>query len=111
VAEREVPREDAKVMPVGEPKKKRRKDRNQRKMKERPQGKDGCQKKLAVTHMEATWRNRASQKKLAVTHRGTTLHAKVAQQKENVVGRNCTRAMVERATQRVEPLKKNRMRV
>jgi gamma-glutamyl:cysteine ligase YbdK (ATP-grasp superfamily) len=37
----------------------------------------------------------------------TTRRAKVAEQVENVAGRNCTMAVIERATQRVEPLRKN----
>jgi hypothetical protein len=37
-----VPIEDTTVMAVGEPKKKRRRDRNQRNMNKWTQGKDGC---------------------------------------------------------------------
>jgi hypothetical protein len=37
-----VPVEDATVMPVGQPKKKRRRDRNQQNMNKRTQGKYGC---------------------------------------------------------------------
>jgi hypothetical protein len=48
-----------------------------------------------------------SQMRLAVTRRGMTRCVKVAWQKENFVGRNCARAMVERATQRVVLLRKN----
>jgi hypothetical protein len=59
--QREVPVEDAEVMPVGEPKKKMGRDRNQRRMKKRNQEKDRCRRRG-----------------LAVTRRGTSHRAKVA---------------------------------
>jgi hypothetical protein len=40
--QREVLVEDAEVMPVGEPKKKRHRDRNQRRKEKQIQGNDGC---------------------------------------------------------------------
>jgi hypothetical protein len=48
-AEEEIPEEDAEVMPVGEPKKKRRRDRNQLKMKKRTQEKDVCRREWTPT--------------------------------------------------------------
>ncbi|PNF39393.1 hypothetical protein B7P43_G13216 [Cryptotermes secundus] len=62
---REVPIQDAEVMPVGEPKKKRRRDRKKRNMKNSTREKSGPQKKLAApcrkTSRRATvarrWRN------------------------------------------------------
>jgi hypothetical protein len=61
VAQQEVPIEEAEVMPVGEPKKKRRRDRNQRNMK------------------NSTWENCGPQKKLAVARRGMSRRGKVTQ--------------------------------
>ncbi|PNF32272.1 hypothetical protein B7P43_G17489 [Cryptotermes secundus] len=63
---REVPVQDAEVMPVGEPKRKRRRDQNKgRNMK------------------NSTRENCGPQKKLAVARRGTSCPLKVARQKEN----------------------------
>jgi hypothetical protein len=45
----EVPAENAKVIPVGEPRKKRRRDRNERNKKKQTQGSDRCQRRLAAT--------------------------------------------------------------
>jgi hypothetical protein len=64
--QREVPVDEAELMPVGEPKKKRRRDR-----------------KLVAEHRRqkpktSTRKNCGPQKRLAITHRGTTRHAKVA---------------------------------
>jgi hypothetical protein len=92
--EKEVPVEDATVMLVGEPKKKRSKDQkmaveHRRQRKKRAQNQIGYQKLLAVVHSRTSHR------------------ANVARQKETVVGRNCTMAVIERATQRVGLLKKN----
>jgi hypothetical protein len=61
VEHQEVPREDATVMPVGEPRKRRR-DRNldarrRRKQQERAQIKDGCRKNLfAARRAAVAWR-------------------------------------------------------
>jgi hypothetical protein len=64
--QREVPVEDAEIMPVGEPKKKRRRDR-----------------KLAVEcrrqePKNTTWGKCGSQKRLAVARRGMSHRVKVA---------------------------------
>jgi hypothetical protein len=64
--QRKAPIDDAEVIPVGEQKKKRRRDR-----------------KLAVEHRRqkpntSTWENCGPQKRLAVAHRGRTRRAKVA---------------------------------
>jgi hypothetical protein len=64
--ERQVPKENAEVIPVREPRKKRRKDRKlaaerRLQMKEWTQGKDGCRRRLATAR------------------RGTSHHAEVAQ--------------------------------
>jgi hypothetical protein len=53
---REVPVVDVEVMPVGEPKKKRRKDRNKRNMKNSARENCGAQKKLAVTRRRTSRR-------------------------------------------------------
>ncbi|PNF43597.1 hypothetical protein B7P43_G03226 [Cryptotermes secundus] len=79
--EQEVPVKDAEVMPFGELKKKRRRDRNQQTMK------------------NSTWENCGSQKKLAIARRGTSLHAKEERQKEK------SRKVSRRAT--VAGLKRN----
>jgi hypothetical protein len=107
--EEEDPKEDAKVMPVGEPKKKRRKER---KMAAERQ----CQRKERAQNQVEYW------KLLAVACRGTSQRVKEAWQtmetvrkmpscpriawcKRSVGRRNHTRAMIEPATQRVGPLK------
>jgi hypothetical protein len=64
----EVPAENAEEIPVGEPRKKRRRDRNQRKMKKRTQENDGCQRSLAATsrgtsnHAKVAWKTQADRK-------------------------------------------------
>ncbi|PNE09429.1 hypothetical protein B7P43_G15435 [Cryptotermes secundus] len=93
--QREVPVEDATVMAVGEPKRKRRRDRKLVAERCRQEPKDRTREKYG------------SQKRLAVARRWTGHRAKVARQKENVVGRNCTIAVTERATQRVGLFRKN----
>jgi hypothetical protein len=91
-AQRQVPREDTAIMPVGEPRKRRR-DRNlaaecRQKKQERAQSKDGCRKNLVAAHTtsravvarrrrtlfikETTWDYRGCRKRLAVARRGTT---------------------------------------
>jgi hypothetical protein len=61
VAREEVPREHAAIMPVGEPRKRRR-DRNlaakcrQQQQQKRPQSKDGCRKNLVAAHRGTTRR-------------------------------------------------------
>ncbi|PNF17739.1 hypothetical protein B7P43_G07066 [Cryptotermes secundus] len=81
-----VPKEDAEMMPVGGPKKRHRNRKlaaeRRGKPKERTQGKDGCRKKLAVTHKETTWENCGSQKGLVIVRSRTTRRAEVARQKD-----------------------------
>jgi hypothetical protein len=77
--QREVPVEDAEVMPVGKPKKKRRRDRKlaaerRRQKNERAQCQDGCQTKG-----------------LAVARRGTSHHATVARQMHKRSDKRMTR--------------------
>jgi hypothetical protein len=66
--QRQVPVEDAELMPVGEPKKKRRRDRKQRNMKNSTRENWGPQKKLAVARrgtsrcMEVAWQKKTSRK-------------------------------------------------
>jgi hypothetical protein len=60
--EYEVPVEDAEVMPVGEPRKKRRRGRNQRSKKKRTQGNDGCQRRLAAARRGTNRRVEVSRK-------------------------------------------------
>jgi hypothetical protein len=84
VAHQEVPREDAAVMPVGGPRKRRR-DRNpdarrQGKPKEETQGKDGCRKNLVPAR------------------RGTTRRAAVARRRRDFVKKVRTRNQAERGT-------------
>jgi hypothetical protein len=110
--EEEVPAEDAEVRPVGEPKKKRRRDRKLAAERLRQEPKDtkringGPQEKLAVARRETSHRAtvarqnyKRSGKKMsrrATVARRTrdtvapnmTRHAKVARRKENTVGRN-----------------------
>jgi hypothetical protein len=76
--QREVPIEDAEVMPVGEPKKKRRRDRNQRNVKKRTQGMDGCRRSLTVAR------------------RGTSRRVKVTRQTKRNNTRMSRRATVAR---------------
>jgi hypothetical protein len=64
-AEREVPTEDAEVMPVGEPKKKRRRDR-------KPAAERRCHKPKTSTR-----ENCGPQKRLVVARRGTSRREKV----------------------------------
>jgi hypothetical protein len=75
----EVPVDDSEVMPVGGPKKKRRKDR-----------------KLAAEHRRqkpktSTRENCGSQKRLAVARRGTSHHAPVARQKDKRIDNGMSR--------------------
>jgi hypothetical protein len=117
----EIPKEDATVMPVGEPRKGRR-DRNldakrRRKQQERTQKEDGCRKNLVAAHRGTTRRAQAarrrtlltretrgycgSQKRVIVVYRKMPRHATVAWRKRHI------RSTVERATQRVGRLRKN----
>jgi hypothetical protein len=104
----EVSVEDAEVMPVGEPKKKRRKDRklaaeSSRQMNEWTQ--DGYWKGLTVARrgtshrVKVAWQTKETSRKMSGSPR-------VTWRKRSVSRRNHTRAMIERATQRVGPLKK-----
>jgi hypothetical protein len=138
--QRQVPVEDAEVMPVGEPRKKRRRDRNQRNEKKRTKGNDGSQRRLAAvrrgtSHRAEVTRKMQADKKTSrratvarrmrdIFRPNTTRSATVARQikekdrkvpgrpritwrKRSFVRRNCTMAVIERATQRVGPLKNN----
>jgi hypothetical protein len=116
-----VPREDATVMPVGEPRKRRRDRkldaRRRRKQQERTQKKDGCRKDLVAAHRGTTHRAQVergrtlltketrgycgSQKRVVVDYRKIPRHATVAWRKGHI------RSTVERATQRVGRLRKN----
>jgi hypothetical protein len=112
----EVPVEDAEVMPVGEPRKKRRRDRNQRNKKKRTQGNDKCQRRLAAarrgtSHRAEVARKLQTDKKMprraTVARRmrdifrpNTTRRAKVALCKENAIGKVRARDNVVRGTQK-----------
>jgi hypothetical protein len=114
--EREVPVEDAEVMPVGEPRKKRRRDRNQRNKKKRTQGNDGCQRRLATARRRTSHRAEVARKikadkkmprRATVARRmrdifrpNTTRRAKVARCKENAIGKVRARDNVVRGTQK-----------
>jgi hypothetical protein len=129
VEEYEVPAENATVMPVGEPRNKRRRDRKLAAQHRRqrtitsPRENCGPLERLAVTHGRRTHRatvarkmqaDRKMRRRATVARRksdifrpNTTRRAKVARQMENAVRRNCTMAVIERATQRVGLLRKN----
>jgi hypothetical protein len=107
--ERQVPEEIAEVMPVGEPRKKRRKDQKlvaerRRQMKERAQ--DGCQRRLAAARRGKSQRAEVARKMQAdkkmprratvarrmrdIFRPNTTRRATVARRKETSVGREVT---------------------
>jgi hypothetical protein len=88
--EQEVPLEDAVVMPVGEPRKRRRDRRNlaaQRRQKKEERNLDA--------------KRHGKQQNTVAARRGTTRHAKVARRKENLIRKNRTRDnMVRRTSKR-----------
>jgi hypothetical protein len=89
----EVPKGEAAVMPVGRLRKRRR-DRNL--------ASGRCQNlKGRIQASFASW------KRLTVAYRKMTCHARVAWHKRNIVRKDCTRAKVEQATQRIKPLRKS----
>jgi hypothetical protein len=114
--ERHVPEENAEVIPVGEPREKRRRDRNQRKKKKRTQGNDGYQRRLAAarrgtSHRAEVARKMQTDKKMprlvTVARRmrnifrpNTTRRARVARCKENAIGKVRARDNVVRGTQK-----------
>jgi hypothetical protein len=143
----EVPAENATVMPVGEPKKKRRRDRKLAAERRRQKPKDltrenyETQKKLAVARRGTTRREKVT-RHTKVTDRKVSRRATVARRRRDICRPNITRrvkvarqtketgkkmsgrpriawrkksvgrrnriaAMIERATQRLWPLKKN----
>jgi hypothetical protein len=87
--ERQVPEENAEVMPVGEPKKKRRRDRNQRKMKKRTQDNDGCRRRLAVARRGTS--NRAKVARKIQADRKMPRRATVAGRMRDIFRPNTTR--------------------
>jgi hypothetical protein len=128
-ATEEVRAEDAEVMPVGEPKKKRRRDRKlaaehcRQELKDTKRINGGPQGKLAVARREIShratvaWQNdkRSSRKmsrfvKVARCTRGTlapnmTRHAKVARRRGHIIGNNQTRTNVARGAPRGQRFK------
>jgi hypothetical protein len=119
-AVQQVPREDATVMPVGGPKKRRR-DRNpdarhRGKPKERTQGKDGCRKNLVAARRGTTRRAAVARrrrnfctqerntikcgllKQLVAARKGTTRSAAVARRRGEFVKKDRTRNQAERGT-------------
>ncbi|PNF25369.1 hypothetical protein B7P43_G10918 [Cryptotermes secundus] len=68
----EVPVQDAEVMPVGEPKKKRRRDRHRRNMKNPTRGSRGPQMKLAVVHRKVSRRATVAWRKRHIFKKSTT---------------------------------------
>jgi hypothetical protein len=71
-------------MPVGEPKKKRRRDRNQRNMKKRTKGMGGCRRSLTVARRETSRRVKVTRQ----TKRNDTRmsrRATVARRKRDIV--------------------------
>jgi hypothetical protein len=111
--ERQVPEGNATVMPVEEPKKKRRRDRllaaecRRHKQKISTQENGAPQKKLPVACRKVSHCATVAWHKRNIFWQNTTCRAQVARQMENVAGRNCTMAVIERATQRVGLLTKN----
>jgi hypothetical protein len=116
----EIPKEDAAVMPVGEPSKRRRvhnlaAERRQ-KRKERSRGNSGPRRKSAVAcrkvsrRAKVAWRKRTlfrnvqtqrncgPRKRLTVTGRKTTRRATVAWRGENVDRKDWTRNRAKRGT-------------
>jgi hypothetical protein len=108
VENRETSEEVATVMPVGEPRKRRR-DRNldarrRKKQQERTQKKDGCLKYLVTAHKKTTHRAQVArrrtlltketrgycgfQKRVTIADRRTTRRAKVTWRKKIVIERN-----------------------
>jgi hypothetical protein len=88
------PKEDAEVVPVGEPKKKRRKDRKlaaerRHQMKERTQSHGGCRKRPAVarkgTSRRAKWARQEQETDKRMPRRAT-----VARRKRDIVRKNLT---------------------
>jgi hypothetical protein len=131
----EIPKEDAVVMPVAKPRKRRRDRRNlaavrrqkeqdqnlvsrrRRKEQTRAQKRDGCRRNLVAAHRGTTREYCESRKNLTATGREETRRAKVARHKQNFVGRNRrneiatgrnhTEDKIERGTQRVRaPMKR-----
>jgi hypothetical protein len=107
VAERrEFPVEDAEVMPVGELKKKRRRDRKlaaerSRQMNERAQCQDWCRRRgLPIAHrgtshhVKVTWQTKETGKKMSG-------HPRIAWHKRSVGRRNCIRSKYEERIQRL----------
>jgi hypothetical protein len=114
--QREVPIDDAEVMPVGEPMKKRRRDRKmaaeRRRQKPKTSTRENCgpQKRLAVAHRGRTRRAKMARKtprdkkmprRATVARRmrdtfrpNTTRRTKVARQQETSVGKNRTKNKV-----------------
>jgi hypothetical protein len=102
-----VPEENAEVIPVGEPRKKRHRDQNQRNKKKWTQGNDGCQRRLAAAHRGMSHRAEVARKmqtdkkmprRATVERRmrdifrpNMTRCAKVARCKENAIGKVCAR--------------------
>jgi hypothetical protein len=115
----EIPKEDAAVMPVGGPRKRRRvcnmAAEHRQKRKERTRGNRGYRRKSAVAwrnmscHIKMAWRKRkliriiqtqincGPRKRLTVTGRKMTSRATVAWRSENV-RKDCTRDQGKRGT-------------
>jgi hypothetical protein len=93
--QREAPVDDAEVMPVGEPKKKRRRDRKlaaeNRRQKPKTLTRENCgpQKRLAVAHRGTTCRAKVAQK--TPIHWKMSRRATVAWRKRNIFRQNMTR--------------------
>jgi hypothetical protein len=85
--QREVPVEDAEIMLDGEPKKKMRRDRNQRKKKKRTQGNDGCRRRLVVARRGTSSRVEVARQKK--TCRKMSRRATVTWRKRNMFRKSC----------------------
>jgi hypothetical protein len=79
-------------MPVGEPKKKRRRDRNQRKINERTQCQDGCRGKLVVARRGTSHSAKVAQRTpidRKVSRRATVVWRERNVFKKSLTPRNC----------------------
>jgi hypothetical protein len=99
VEQREAPVDDAEVMPVEEPKKKRRKDRKlateRRRQKPKTSTRENCgpQKKLAVARRGMSHRATVAQQKEKKTDKKMSCRATVAQRNRDIMEKNLTQGI------------------
>jgi hypothetical protein len=83
--EREVPVQDAEVMPVGEPRKEGRRNRNHRNKKKRTQGNNGCQSRLAAARRGTSHRATVARLKDSRMDIGMFRRARVTRRKRHIL--------------------------